>query len=91
MTRPTKAQIAAAAHVLATDWDADGSKAPGAPDAYKEWGAGIADMILHDPPPDTLIEYLGVLETQLAMPLSPLEERTRWAERLTAAVRAAAG
>lgn len=86
MSRPTKRQIAAAAHVLATEWDADGTKAFGEPGAYQEWGAGIADMIIHDPPPDTLVEYLGVLEEQLGLAPSSHAQRSRWAARLEAVV-----
>jgi len=91
MPRPTKRQIAAAAEVLASDWDRDGVKAGGMPGAYEEWGAGIADMIIHEPPPETLVDYLGVLEEQLCLPPSHRDERQRWAARLEAVVRSAAG
>lgn len=91
MPRPTTQQITAAAAILARDWDADGAKAGGAPEAYAEWGAGIADMVIHEPPPETLVEYLGVLEAQLGDAVSPRGERERWAAQLQAAVRAAAG
>ena len=90
MSRPTREQIAAAAEVLAAYWDADGDKAGGAADAYREWGAGIADMIVHDPPDGTLVEYLAVLEEQLGLLPSTLAERELWADQLTAAVRDAA-
>ncbi|HEY2376939.1 MAG TPA: hypothetical protein VGH98_13250 [Gemmatimonadaceae bacterium] len=89
MSRPTKRQIAAAATVLAQDWDADGTKAGASPEAYAEWGAGIADMIIHDPPPETLVEYLAVLEEQICIPPSSHAKRTEWARRLEAAVRGA--
>jgi hypothetical protein len=90
MSRPTKSQIAAAAEVLATDWDRDGDKLQGMASGYAEFGAGIADMIIHDPPPDTLVEYLRVLEEQLCLPSTSDDERQRLAARLEAAVRAAA-
>ena len=90
MSRPNKRQIAAAAEILAMDWDADGSKAGGETSAYREWGAGIADMIIHEPPPGTVAEYLGVLEEQLALEPSSAEQRARWAARLEAAVLAEA-
>jgi hypothetical protein len=89
--RPSKKQIAAVAAVLEDDWDRDGAKAAGLPGAYTEWGAGIADMINHEPPPATLVEYLGVLEEQLGLPPSPVTERERWAGLLQAAVNGAAG
>jgi hypothetical protein len=91
MPRPTKQQINAAAAILARDWDADGAKAAGVPGAYAEWGAGVADMIIHEPPRETLVEYLGVLEDQIGLAISPRAERERWAADLTAGVRAAAG
>jgi hypothetical protein len=43
-------------------------------------------MIIHEPPPGTLAEYLGVLESQLRLAPSCAEERARWAARLEAAV-----
>jgi hypothetical protein len=89
MSRPTKPQIAAAANVLATQWDPDGRKAFGMREAYREWGAGIADMIIHDPPPETLVEYLGVLEEQLLLDPTTREQRVGWAKQLEAAVRGA--
>jgi hypothetical protein len=91
MARPNKQQIAAAAAVLEREWDADGTKAGGLPDAYSEWGAGIADMVIHEPPPETLVEYLAVLERQIGLAPCPRAERERWAARLEAAVCAAAG
>lgn len=91
MSRPTKQQIAAAAEVLAREWDADGTKTGGLAAPYAEWGAGIADMIVHEPPPGTLVEYLGVLEEQLGLEPSSAAERRRWASQLEAAVRAQAG
>jgi hypothetical protein len=91
MSRPTKQQIAAAAEVLARDWDADGAKSGGLADSYAEWGAGIADMIIHEPPPGTLAAYLGVLEEQLGLDPSSAAERLHWASRLEAAVRGQAG
>jgi hypothetical protein len=91
MPRPSKQQISAAAAILERDWDPDGTKAGGVPGAYVEWGAGVADMVIHEPPPETLIEYLGVLEEQIGVAVSPLTERERWAAQLEAAVRAAAG
>ena len=90
MSRPNSQQIAAAATILARDWDSDGSKAGGIAAAYREWGAGIADMIIHEPPPDTLIEYLAVLETQLGVSPSSLAERQRLAAKLESAVRSQA-
>ena len=82
MPKPTKEQIAAVAHILATDWDADGAKALRARDAYTEWATGIADMIVHEPPPDTLPKYLGVLEEQLGVTPSSDTDRARLAARL---------
>jgi hypothetical protein len=91
MPRPTKQQIDAAATILAREWDANGAKVAGATGAYAEWGAGIADMIIHAPPPETLVEYLGVLEQQIGVAVSSHAARTRWATQLQAAVRAEAG
>jgi hypothetical protein len=91
MSRPTKQQIAAAAEVLARDWDADGTKAGGLAESYAEWGAGIADVIIHEPPPGTLAEYLGVLEEQLGLEPSSAAERQSWANQLEGAVRAQPG
>jgi hypothetical protein len=91
MSRPTKRQIAAAAEILATDWDRDGTKAGGMVGAYEGWASGIADIIIHEPPPETLVDYLGVLEEQLCLPASRDAERRQWAARLQAAVRAATG
>lgn len=90
MPRPNERQIAAAAQILSSDWDADGSKAAGGADAYHQWAAGIADMIIHEPPPETLVEYIGVLETQLGLSPSSLAARTRWSSLLSAAVKAQA-
>jgi hypothetical protein len=90
MLRPTKQQITAAATLLAREWDIDRAKGGGLAEAYTEWGAGVADVIIHGPPLETLVEYLGVLEEQLGVAVSPRAERARWAEQLTAAVRAAA-
>src|SRR5271170_1697587 len=53
----------------------DGTKAGGAREGYEEWGLGIADMINHNPPRETLVECLGVLEEQLGLPPWPLAER----------------
>src|SRR5688500_13287681 len=88
MTRPNSEQIAAAANILSSEWDSDGSKAAGERGAYEEWAAGIADMIIHDPPRETLIEYLGVLETQIGVAPSSLADRARWAATLETVVRA---
>jgi hypothetical protein len=90
MSRPTTSQVAAAAAILARDWDVDGDKAGGLAEAYLEWGAGIGDMIIHDPPDGTLVEYLAVLEEQLGLPPSARAERERWASQLVDAVRGAA-
>jgi hypothetical protein len=40
--------------------------------------------------PETLVEYLGVLEAQLGVAISPPADRVRWATQLQAAVSAAA-
>ena len=90
MSRPTREQIAAAAEILAAYWDADGDKAGGSADAYEEWGAGIADIIIHAPSDDALVEYLAVLEEQLGLTSSTPAERELWADQLTVAVREAA-
>ena len=88
MTRPTNAQVAAAAEILAQDWDADSRIAGGVATSYAEWGFGIADMIGNEAPLDALVEYLGVLEEQLGVDRSSLTRRITLAERLHAAVRA---
>jgi hypothetical protein len=89
MSRPTQAQIQAAAEILATNWDPDGTKAFGELSAYAEWGRGIADMIIHDPPSDALADYLGVLEGQIGVRVSSIEQRVLLAGALANAVRAA--
>jgi hypothetical protein len=91
MSRPTEQEIMAAATVLATVWDADGRKVFHDAAFYREIGAGIADMVIHDPPPRTLVEYLGVLEKQLGLPRSTDAERRGWADALEASVRNQAG
>jgi hypothetical protein len=59
--------------------------------AYDEWGAGIADMIIHAPSRDTLVEYLAVLESQVGVPVSATTDRVQWAASLEAAVFAEEG
>ncbi len=86
MSRPTRTQAAAAAAILARDWDPDGSIAGGLAAGYAEWGFGLADMIGNEAPLDAVVEYLGVLEEQLGTVRSPLDRRTAIAERLRAAV-----
>ena len=91
MSRPTPAEAEAAAAILARDWDADGRIAGGLATSYAEWGFGIADMIGNETPFDAVVEYLGVLEEQLGVERSPVARRIALAERLSAAVRTAAG
>jgi hypothetical protein len=90
MRRPTQPETDAAAAILARDWDADGRIAGGLATSYAEWGFGIADMIGNEAPFDAVVEYLGVLEEQLGVERSPLGRRIALAERLSAAIRAAA-
>ena len=90
MRRPTQPETDAAATILARDWDADGRIAGGLATSYAEWGFGIADMIGNEAPFDAVVEYLGVLEEQLGVERSPLGRRIALAERLSAAIRAAA-
>jgi len=90
MRRPTQTETDAAAAILARDWDADGRIAGGLATSYAEWGFGIADMIGNEAPFDAVVEYLGVLEEQLGVERSPLGRRIALAERLSAAIRAAA-
>ncbi|MCR4339276.1 MAG: hypothetical protein NUW01_05230 [Gemmatimonadaceae bacterium] len=87
VTRPSTAEVAAAASVLREFWDHDGRFVAGDAVAYAEWGFGIADMVKTGAPFDAFPKYLSVLEEQLGYPASAYENRKEIAQRLIAAVK----